>query len=388
MSRRSRVLTYGLPLIGLGALGMGASMVAGNAQPVEPEDPIRTPATQPDQQSLGSSFIGAVGVTEPPGEAVLIASHTSGIVTDVAVVVGDRVSVDSPLFVVDQRRAERAVELRAAVLGVARADLQALRADIPPAQADVRAAEAALRSAQANVASAQAELADRANLLRVAESVDDPRAIASEEIDRRRFALQRAEAGVAVAQAAVAEAEASVTRAEARLARLTDPSTDADGPDLVAAAQRVREAEQDLEAARTDLELLTVTSPIEGRVLRVNIREGEFAPAATAADGLVVLGRDGPTHMRVEVDEVDAARLRTDSRAWASPRGNADIRIELEFVLVEPLIVAKTNLAGRTSELIDTRVLQVIYALPGSFEPAGIGQQFDVYIEADPGQDS
>ncbi|MEL6394360.1 MAG: biotin/lipoyl-binding protein [Planctomycetota bacterium] len=372
--------------MGIGALSMGAAMVAGNAQPIEPEDPIRSPATQPGDESVGSSFIGAVGVTEPPGEAVLIASHTSGIVAEVSVSVGDRVTPGDPLFVVDQRRALQTLELRRATLGVASADAESLRADIPPARADVRAAEAALMSARANVAAAEAELADRANLLRVAESVEDPRAIASEEIDRRRFAQQRAEAGLAVAQAAVAEAEAAVSRAEARLARLVEPDTAFDGPDLVAATERVREAQQELEVAETELDLLTVTSPVEGRVLQVNVRAGEFATAATASEGLIVLGRDGLVHMRVEIDEVDAARFSSGARAWASPRGASDTRFDLELAFVEPLIVAKTNLAGRTSELIDTRVLQVIYALPTSFDPAGIGQQFDVFIAA-PGDD-
>ncbi|MEM7754757.1 MAG: hypothetical protein AAF297_03875 [Planctomycetota bacterium] len=44
----------------------------------------------------------------------------------------------------------------------------------------------------------------------------------------------------------------------------------------------------------------------------------------------------------------------------------------------------KRTLSGRTSELIDTRVLQAVYTLDDTFRSPGIGQQFDVYIEAEP----
>ena len=114
----------------------------------------------------------------------------------------------------------------------------------------------------------------------------------------------------------------------------------------------------------------------------MNLRLGEFAPAAVPTEGLVVLGRLGPGHVRVEIDEVDVPRFDREARAWATPRGAAGPALELSLAHVEPLLVPKQNLSGRTSELIDTRVLQVVYRLPVSFEPAGYGQQFDVYIQA------
>ncbi|MEL6741889.1 MAG: HlyD family efflux transporter periplasmic adaptor subunit, partial [Planctomycetota bacterium] len=127
-------------------------------------------------------------------------------------------------------------------------------------------------------------------------------------------------------------------------------------------------------------------SPVAGRVLQVNIRAGEFAPASVPIEGLVVIGRGGPVHLRVEIDEVDIARFSPGSRAWASPRGDAGQRIGLQLAYVEPLVVPKANLSGRTSERVDTRVLQAVYEIDaGTAAASSIGQQFDVYIEASGG---
>jgi hypothetical protein len=56
----------------------------------------------------------------------------------------------------------------------------------------------------------------------------------------------------------------------------------------------------------------------------------------------------------------------------------------LTFVRVEPYVVPKRSLNGDNNERVDTRVLQVLYALPSSVQAVYVGQQLDVFIEADP----
>lgn len=385
MSTRSKILTWGMPLLGAGALLMGAGLVVQN-RPVTPEEsPPRQPTTAPSKSADidASSFIGAIGTSEPPGEAIAIAAHTSGVVTQVLVGVGDPVAVGQALFTVETARVQAEIALREAELRVAESELASVRATVAPRRATIRSAVASLAAARADLLVAESERADRENLLGIATAVSDPRAIAKEEVDGRRFAVNQAVARVTAAQAAVERAEASVAEAEADLWRFIEPEGEADGPELRASAARVDQARRSLARGQADLDLLTVRSPVDGRVLQLNIRPGEYASASVPTEGLVVLGRDGPVYLRVEIDEVDIPRFSSDARAWASPRGDAQVRIALEFVAVEPLVVPKRNLAGRTSELVDTRVLQVVYALDGGFRSPGIGQQFDVYIEAD-----
>jgi HlyD family secretion protein len=387
MSNRSRVLTWGLPFIGGATLLLGTGLVVNNRPVIAEETPPRQPTMAPTVPGSANAcgFIGAIGTSEPSGEAVAIAAHTSGVVASVAVRVGDSVEIGQPLFTVDTTRAEADVMLRRAEIEVAEGELESLRASVPPLRAGVRSAEASLASARADLLVAKTDLADRQNLLRIATAVSDPRAISKEEVDRRRFAADQAEARVATAEAAVERAVAGVVQAEAELGRFIDPARGVDGPELLAATSRVGQARQALRRVEADLKLLTVRSPLEGKVLQVNIRPGEFAPASVPTEGLVVLGRNGPAHLRVEIDEVDIPRFSAGAQAWASPRGDAQARISLTLRTVEPLVVPKRNLAGRTSELVDTRVLQVVYELGREHQSPGIGQQFDVYIEASGG---
>ena len=404
MAGRSKLLAWGLPIVGIGALLAGSYSVAANRPQRPPEEPPRQPVSAPltlAGQDSGA-FIGAVGLTEPPGEPMLIAAHTGGIVEAVLVEVGDMVDAGDPLFRVDTSRARASLAAAERRAEAAHADVEALRGQIPTRRAEVGSAEARVDSARAGIesaramlAAAQADQADRDNLLRIAESIDDPRAISAEEVDNRRFATQsararvgEAEARVLDAQARLGEAEAALQATRARLALLvdTDGNTggDTDGPDLLAARARAAEARATADEARTALDLLTVRAPIEAEVLQVNLRSGEFAPAKEQTEGLIVLGRPGRLHVRAQIDEVDIARFREGARAWASPRGDADRRLDATLAYVEPMVVPKRQLSGRTSELVDTRVLEVVYEVDAGDRPLFAGQQVDLYIEAEP----
>ena len=61
-------------------------------------------------------------------------------------------------------------------------------------------------------------------------------------------------------------------------------------------------------------------------------------------------------------------------------RGEASHSYDLRFVRVEPYVIPKKNLTGESTERIDTRVLETIYALPKNVAVYP-GQQMDVAIE-------
>ena len=47
-------------------------------------------------------------------------------------------------------------------------------------------------------------------------------------------------------------------------------------------------------------------------------------------------------------------------------------------------MVPKRSLTGDSTERVDTRVLQVLYAFDGGKLPIYVGQQMDVFIDAPP----
>ncbi|MFN9323126.1 MAG: efflux RND transporter periplasmic adaptor subunit [Holosporales bacterium] len=145
------------------------------------------------------------------------------------------------------------------------------------------------------------------------------------------------------------------------------------------AAQREAARLAELEA---QLAQYTLTAPIDGKVLRSNIRVGEFASTGVLRDPLMVLGNVDPLHVRVQIDETQASRINPDAPASGSVRGTPNKPISLSFVRKEPLIIPKRSLSGDPGERADTRVLEVIYRLNNSPANISVGQQMDVFISA------
>jgi len=202
---------------------------------------------------------------------------------------------------------------------------------------------------------ARAVLADAESRLALYGAVDDARAVSGDEVDRQRYAVERARAAVAQA---VAQA---------------------------AAQGRVAEAAARVGAIRIDLDRLRVRAPIDGRIWRRNVRVGEFAQAGALPEPLIVLGSDRALQVRVEVDEEDAARLQAGAKAEGLFRGAPDRRVPLQFSRIEPQAQPKRALSGG-AQRVDSRVVEVLYRFDAGDAPMLIGQRMDVFIEASAGR--
>src|SRR5450755_2826105 len=150
---------------------------------------------------------------------------------------------------------------------------------------------------------------------------------------------------------------------------------------LTAEAQLVQ-AQANLDAARIDLDRLTVRAPLDGQVLQLKIHLGEFAPTGVLAQPLILFGGTMPMNVRVDVDENDAWRVRETAAAVGYLRGNKAINASLKFVRFEPYVIPKVSLTGESTERVDTRVLQAIDSFERGNPPIYVGQQMDLYIDA------
>ena len=149
-----------------------------------------------------------------------------------------------------------------------------------------------------------------------------------------------------------------------------------------AAAARLQSAEAARQKAQTDLDLHTVTAPIEGRVLKINLAPGEYVAAGVARLAPVIMGNDTPLYVRAQIDETDLWRYSPGLAAHGALRGNRDVQFGLKYVRTEPYVQPKVSLTGDTAERVDTRVLEVIYEVTDPSAPVYIGQQVDVFIES------
>jgi multidrug resistance efflux pump len=297
-----------------------------------------------------------VGLIESSSENIAVSVPVPGMVTHVYVKAGDHVVKGQKLFSIDDRdlRAELALRESAVTLAQAKVD-KLLRSprpeEIPPMEAKVHEAEQLYQDADVQ--------------LKLMESVRDKRAIRDEDLQRRRIAVTTAAARLQQAKADLALLKAGAWQ-----------------PDIEIARAEANEARQQVERVRADLERTVVTAPITGEILQMKVRLGEYAQAGQLAQPLILMGSTDQLNVRADVDEQDAWRVKAGASATASVRGDSGHRYPLHFVRFEPYVIPKKNLTGDSTERVDTRVLQVIYALDRG-APLYTGQQMDVYIQSE-----
>lgn len=339
-----------IPVLAVAGVCLAAYTVMKQNRPVVPAQPVAQPASPPYVDRIAGA-----GLVEASTQNIAIGTQIAGVVSGVYVKAGDRVKAGDPLFTIDERAYTAEMLVREAAVRSAESALAKMHAmpraeDVPPAEA--------------RVAEMRANLSDMREQLALMESIEDKRAVSRDDMVRRRFAVPTAEARLA-------EAEANLTLLKAG----------AWAPDLAVARASVDAAKAQVEQVKTDIERLTVRAPVDGTVMQCNVRVGEFAQAGTLQTPLILFGDCDTLHVRVDIDENDAWRLSTGARATAYVRGNASISTGLRFVRVEPYVVPKRSLTGESTERVDTRVLQVLYAFDPKGLPIYVGQQMDVYIE-------
>lgn len=374
------IRTIIIPLLAVVGIVFAAYTVVKGSVPPPAMPPVIEPPRPPYEH-----FVAGSGLVEAASENIAVGAPVGALVTRVFVDVNDTIKQGDALFALDTRELDAQMKSRKAALDVARAQLARLQAGtrpetIPPQKARVTAAEADVADAKAQLSDAEAGLADAQTQNNRAQALGD-NALSAEERSRRRFSLQSAEARVAAAQSRIATAEARVAEARASLALLEAGTWSVE---IDVAKSQVDEAQAAIDALQIEIDRRTVKSPVNGKVLQKNVREGEFAQAGALSTPLMLVGTVNPLHVRVDVDEFEAWRVKPNMPAVAFARGNKDIRTELTFVRFEPFIVPKRSLTGASTERVDTRVLQAIFSFEPKDLPLYVGQQVDVYIKSDP----
>ncbi len=357
--KKSRLI---LPLIALALLIFGTW----HAFYVQRPEPEESPPIPPSTTPYGETVAGA-GIVEPATEAsgtaaISIGSQLAGTVARVEVRIDEQVKAGALLFEMDKRQAEADVQIRQAALAVAqeqlhRLELQPRAEEIPPAAAQVAVAEATEK------------------LQRDIHARDEH--VGHEAVSQEDRITHAQAWHLAQAQLAYARANLALLRAGAW------------EPDKAIARANVQQATAQLAQARTTLALLDVRAPVDGTILQINVRPGEYV-STSSGQSLVVMGNLHPLHVRVNVDEEDLPRLRLNMPARAVVRGDPNAgTVPLRFVRLEPYIVPKVSLTGINVERVDTRVVQIVFAIDPNNplvreKKILVGQLLDVYIDARP----
>lgn len=243
--------------------------------------------------------VSGAGMVESSSENISVGTPLSGIVKVVAVQPGDRVKQGDLLFALDDSALQAQLVAKKAALEVARANANRAHVDYNQADSELKRAQGLAKGG----------------------------ATSKQDFDTARFALDRASAVLAQSQA------------------------------------QIRAAESEMAVVQTEILRSATRAQIDGEILQVNIRPGEYALAGNIAQPLILMGLSGALNLRVDIDEHDAWRVKADARGMAYLKGNRDIYSSLKFVRFEPYVIPKKSLTGSSSERVDTRVLQVIYRI-------------------------
>jgi HlyD family secretion protein len=197
--------------------------------------------------------------------------------------------------------------------------------------------EAAVGVSQAELASAEAQLA-----------------FATEEFDRKR---RLADADL------IPRAELDAARAELRARRAA----------VEAAKSRIRQNEAMLRSAKHDLSQVTITSPINGVVTRVNVEPGEVAMIGTMNQPgtvLLVIADLGIMEATIDVDETDVVDLEVGQRAEVTVDAFPDTTFigHVTEVGTSPKIIATAS--GPSDDSTD---FEVVVTLDGELPSAQSG---------------
>lgn len=140
-----------------------------------------------------------------------------------------------------------------------------------------------------------------------------------------------------------------------------------------------------LEAARSRLLLATenlsrtvITSPVDGRVLRVNCEEGELT-GPELSQPLMLLSDTRTLRALAEVDEYDALSIQAGQRALIVSNQPPYVRIRGVVAELEPQVDRKTAFTNRPEERLDTFSRRVWIQLDSQTE-LPVGLPVDVVI--------
>jgi multidrug resistance efflux pump len=343
---------FGLPILAIGLIAYSVRYMAQAKQRLPAIPPPIQPASNPFPET---AVVAGAGMVEPETENISIGAPLPGIVVQVFVKVGQPVKAGDPLFRIDDREHKAQLAVRQAMLADAMASLERLEA--MPRPEEIPAAEAKIREAKADWENWEQQWARGEKLV-------TNRTMTEEEFQERKQTAIGARERYNKAVADYNLLKAGTWEPEKRVARTA-----------------VEREKAQVEQAQIEINRLTVKALVDGEVLQVNVRPGEFV-GAPPDQALIVLGSTTQLHVRVDIDEYDIPRFVPNAPAKATLKGQSKDFFPLRFVRIEPYVIPKKSLTGDNTERVDTRVLQVIYAVDATNKPLFVGQQVDVFIDA------
>ena len=254
--------------------------------------------------------------------------------------------------------------------------------------------QAALLAAEADLATAQADYEKATHGQRredVAASLNDTeaaRARAELSIESFHRTEQAAKGGAATGDEldkAKHQAESDRHTFKASEARRRAIVAGSRYEDIAAARARAQAARARRDQTKVYLERLAVRAPIDGEILQLKYRVGEYV--SPGGDPLVVMGDTSALRVRTDVDERDIGRIALGDTAFAVADAYPTKNFPGKVVEIGRRMGRKNIRTDDPTERIDTKILETVIELD---DPKGLvsGLRVTAYIQESkyPGQ--
>lgn len=295
MAKRRRIWRWVFLALALGGIGYGVAQIL-----LGPRVAVQSPV----RRDLLQTVVASGRVLAPT--RVSLASTVTGRVTKVLAREGERVRAGQLLVELERDEAQAAVAQARAGVAQAEARLEQLSRFTSPLMAEE------VRQAETNLALAQTEF-ERTR--RLVETGAAPRS----QLDDARKTLDLAQS-------------------RRQSTKLQLASAGDQGSDRRLAEAALRQARAALDATRARLAQLRIEASGDGLLLTRNVEPGEVVqPGRT----LLVLARDAPTQLVVQLDEKNLAYVRLGQAARASADAFANDRFAARVAFLAPLVDAQ-----------------------------------------------
>jgi len=224
---------------------------------------------QTDDATVRANFVG-------------IAPQVNGHIVELSVHDNQPVNKGDPLFVIDRRPYEIALERARATLALTRSEVDGLRNGAATAVAGVAKAQAQLGASAAEVVRLETQLRNADDHFRRLEPLLPQQFVTVDRLEEARTQRDATAAALAATRAQHVATEAALSQARTERARAADTVGDREGFNA-----RLAAAEAAVHSAELDLGYCRVVAPFSGKVVNLNISEGAFARAGTEVFVLV-----------------------------------------------------------------------------------------------------
>lgn len=288
-----------------------------------------------------AGLVAGNAIVEPRDRETKVAAAVSGRIATIDVHEGDKVTSGTLLVQLENGPEQAALQAAEADLGSAEADYAKTmhgqrREDI----------EASINDAEA--ARARAELS--ADAFKRTELAAKGGAVTVDELDKARR-----------------QAESDQRTFEASEARRKAMTAGSRYEDIRAARARANAARARRDQAQATLDRLAVRAPIDGEVLQLKYRVGEYV--TPSGDPLVVMGDTRVLRVRIDVDERDIGHIALGDPAFAVANAFPTKKFAGKVVEIGYRMGRKNVRTDDPTERIDTKILETVVELS---DPKGL----------------